>query len=95
MITNQTINNLIAYFKGKEERTIQEEDFLHELSMYSESFPIVDICREDLESRGFDTTNVTNEDMCDIADSMRDSLFDQSYWEIMTYTAEDFEIPKR
>ena len=43
-------------------------------------FPIAAVAREDLESQGFDTAKVTDDQMADIADKMQDAYCDNDFW---------------
>ena len=58
-------------------------------------FPITSVAREDLESRGFDTSNVTDEQMAEIADHMQDAYCDDAFWVELDVIAEDMGIPRK
>ena len=58
-------------------------------------FPITSVAREDLESRGFDASNVTDEQMAEIADHMQDAYCDDAFWVELDVIAEDMGIPRK
>jgi hypothetical protein len=57
-------------------------------------FPITSVAREDLETRGFDTSKVTDEQMADIADHMQDAYCDDAFWVELDVIADDMDIPR-
>ena len=57
-------------------------------------FPITSVAREDLETRGFDTSDVTDEHMAAIADKMQDAYCDDAFWVELDVIAEDMGIPR-
>ena len=62
----------------------------------SKEFKITSVTREDLESRGFDTTNITDEQMERLAQKMCDDYLEQMFWISLDIIAEDIiGIPKR
>lgn len=62
----------------------------------SGDFPITTVCRDDLESRGFNTSKVTNAQMRELADKMEDAYCENGFWEDLTIIAEEaLHIPKR
>lgn len=62
----------------------------------SKEFEITSVTREDLESRGFDTTNITDEQMEELARKMCDDYLEQLFWISLDIIAEDIMgIPKR
>ena len=58
-------------------------------------FPITSVAREDLESQGFDASNVTDEQMAEIADKMQDAYCDDAFWVELETIADDLEIPRK
>jgi len=60
-----------------------------------ESFQITSVCRDDLESREFDTSNVEDATMERLASKMADAYLVCCYWIALDTLAEDFEIPKK
>jgi hypothetical protein len=58
-------------------------------------FPITSVAREDLESQGFDASNVTDDQMAEIADHMQDAYCDDAFWVELDVIAEDMGIPSK
>ena len=62
----------------------------------SKEFKITSVTREDLEMRGFDTTNITDEQMERLAEKMCDDYLEQMFWISLDIIAEDIiGIPKK
>ena len=62
----------------------------------NKEFKITSVTREDLESRGFDTTNITDEQMEELARKMCDDYLEQMFWISLDIIAEDIiGIPKK
>ena len=57
------------------------------------AFPITSVTRDDLESQGFDASNVTDEQRAEIADHMQDAYCDDAFWVDLEIIAEDIGIP--
>ena len=55
----------------------------------SKEFEITSVTREDLESRGFDTTNITDAQMEKLARKMCDDYLEQMFWISLDIIAED------
>jgi len=60
-----------------------------------EFFDITSVSREDLESIGFDTANVDDSTMAELADKMSGAYTDSVYWIDLDILAEALGIPKR
>lgn len=58
-------------------------------------FPITFITREDLESYGFDTTNLDKETMKQLAHNMENDFLDNSFFEMMERNALEMGIKKK
>ena len=58
-------------------------------------FPITSVARGDLESQGFDASNVTDDQMAEIADHMQDAYCDDAFWVELDVIAEDMDIPRK
>lgn len=66
------------------------------LEEMSKEFKITSVTREDLEMRGFDTTNITDAQMERLAQKMCDDYLEQMFWISLDIIAEDIiGIPKR
>ena len=62
----------------------------------NKEFKITSVTREDLENRGFDTTNITDAQMEELARKMCDDYLEQMFWISLDIIAEDIiGIPKR
>jgi hypothetical protein len=58
-------------------------------------FPITSVDRDDLESLGFNTSTVTDEDMAEIRDHMADAYCDDPFWVELEAIADDMDIPRK
>lgn len=59
-------------------------------------FTITSVCRGDLESAGFDTTNVDDSTMAELASKMANAYCDLGFWEDLEVLAQEyFKIPER
>ena len=56
-------------------------------------FPITSVAREDLETQGFDASNVTDGQMAEIADHMADAYCVDAFLVELEVIAEDMGIP--
>ncbi len=72
---------------------VSEEDY-HKVSP-REYFPITAVSREDLETKGFDTSGVSDEQMENLASRMADDYCEQLFWISLEILAELQGIPKR
>jgi len=89
------LEDLHQYFEQKENKNEEEYRFLNELIGELPYFDITAVSREDLESKGFDTSNIDDSDMETLARKMGDDYCEQLYWTSMEIIAEDYlEIPK-
>ena len=67
-----------------------------EIERMSKEFKITSVTREDLEDRGFDTTDITDAQMEELARRMCDDYLEQMFWLSMDIIAEDImEFPKK
>lgn len=58
-------------------------------------FPITSVSRADLEAKGFDTSEITDDQMSKLASKMADDYLEQMYWISMTIIAEELGFPKK
>ena len=59
-------------------------------------FEITSVTRQDLEDRGFDTTDITDAQMEELARRMCDDYLEQMFWLSMEIIAEDImNFPKK
>ena len=66
---------------------------LGETNNDSEFFKVSYIHRDDLKFKGFDVSNVTDEDMRDIATVMNDVYLDGEFWDDLEYAADKIGVP--
>lgn len=69
----------------------EHEQMMHlaEIERMGKGFNITSVSREDLESRGFDTTNITDAQMEELARKMCDDYLEQMFWISLDIIAED------
>lgn len=60
-----------------------------------EFFPITSVSRDDLEAKGFDTSDITDIQMEQLASRMADDYLEQMYWISMEIIAENLGFPKK
>ena len=97
-MNNRTIIELANYFEGiKKSRNLteQETNFLWILNSRKEFFDITSVSRDDLESVGFDTNSITDEQMIRLSDKMADDYCEQLFWESMETIADILEFPRK
>lgn len=70
-----------------------ERDFLRAVS--DGYFPITTVTREELDLKGFDTREVSDETMQRLASKMADDYVNQMFWESLDIIAEDQGIPRK
>lgn len=58
-------------------------------------FPITTVCKEDVDTAGFDTTNITEEQLKKIANNMEDMYLKDGFWHDLRVSAEKVGIPKK
>ena len=68
----------------------------YERNNLDKEFKITSVCRADLEDRGFDTSNITDEQMERLADKMCNDYLEQMFWTSLDIIAEDvLGFPKK
>lgn len=60
-----------------------------------EEFPVLTLMREDLEQKGFDTSNLGDEWMEKIASKVGDILLDSDYLDHLVWAADYYEVPRK
>jgi hypothetical protein len=58
-------------------------------------FPITSVHRDDVEGKGFDISNVTDEHMSELASDMEKAYTSEVFWIDLDILAEDIGIPYR
>ena len=71
-----------------------EDSYIRIIDEPQEYFPVSQVSREDLKWKGFDTSNVTDEQMRRIASLMDNTFLDGDYWLALEAAAEHLDIPK-
>jgi hypothetical protein len=89
---NRYLTNPTAYEWENLKEAIYREAQQHG---FHGGFPITSVAREDLESQGFDASNVTDDQMAEIADKMQDAYCDDAFWVELEVIADDMDIPRK
>ena len=79
----------IGYVEVRNTKEHEQMMHLAEIERMGKEFNITSVSREDLESRGFDTTNITDEQMEELARKMCDDYLEQMFWISLDIIAED------
>lgn len=91
----ELLKDIHAYLQAKVNRTQDEEDLLVRIRGQLPYFHITSIHRDDLLSRGFDVSEVTDADMQRLAGKLSDDYCNQLFWESLDIIAEDsINIPR-
>lgn len=94
-MNRELLENLHQYFEQKENKTGAETSFLIQLTGELPYFQVTATSREDLERYGFDTTDVDDEDMREIARRLESDYCEQLYWLSLDIIAQQgLDIPK-
>lgn len=94
-MNRELIEDLHQYFEQKTKPTSDENYLLTRLTGELPYFPVSSVCREDLESKGFDVSDVTDSQMKELAAKLDDGYREQLFWTSMETIAEDrLEIPR-
>ena len=67
---------------------------VEDVTCQQESFPITHISRDDVASKGYDTSNTSDEDMNELARKMGNAYCEDGYWEDMAIIADYLNIPR-
>lgn len=73
---------------------IPETDKVHDVSLPQEFFEISSVAREDLEEKGYDTSNVTDAQMRNLAKRLGNAYVENEFWIDLEIIADYLEIPK-
>jgi len=85
---------LHRYFSSRRDLTGKGKRLLNRLAEELPYFQISAIHRDDLQSQGFDVSNVSDNDMERLADKMSDDYCNQLFWDSMeTIAKEMVKIP--
>lgn len=83
---------LFEYFNQKQDKTPEEKVLLISLGKEMGTFDVASVERDDLRTKDFDVTDVTDEDMERIANKMYDSYLDCGFWEDLVEAAYDLDV---
>ena len=78
------------YSRNHIEWSIEEKSIIDQ-----DEFPVITLMREDLEQKGFDTSNLGDEWMEKIASKVGDILLDSDYWDHLAWAAEYYKVPRK
>ena len=86
----------IGYVEVRNAKEHEQTMHLAEIERMGKEFKITSVTREDLEDRGFDTTNITDVQMEELARRMCNDYLEQMFWLSMEIIAEDImKFPKK
>lgn len=95
MMNRKLLEDLHQYFEQKDNKTGAETNFLSRLTGELPYFQVTAVSREDLERRGFDITDVDDEDMRQLARKMESDYCEQLFWISLDILAlQGLDIPK-
>ena len=98
-MTNELAKAVIGYFQKKQaegsQLSVEESTIFNMAQNAVEYYPVVCMSKNDLEDKGFDTSNVTDNEMEYMAKKMGDNLVEQLYWETLVFLAERIDIPRK
>ena len=99
IMTNELAKAVIGYFQKKQaegsQLSVEESTIFNMAQNAVEYYPVVCMSKNDLEDKGFDTSNVTDNEMEYMAKKMGDNLVEQLYWETLVFLAERIDIPRK
>lgn len=88
-MNRELIEDLHQYFEQKTKPTSDENYLLTRLIGKLPYFPISSVCRDDLERKGFDVSDVTDSQMKELAAKLGDDYCEQLFWTSVEIIAED------
>jgi len=84
------------FVDGRDPDTVSDLTFMFcDLEKAGGSFSISRLSREDLEQKGFDTSNVDDDTMQRLADKLGEDYCEQLFWESLEILAECMDIPRK
>lgn len=97
-MNNGLAKAVIEYFQKKQADGIQlsvEESLMFEKAQSDITYyPVVCLSKDDLEAKGFNTTDVTDNQMEYMAKKIGDNMVEQLFWETLVCWAEYMDIPR-
>lgn len=84
-------------FEAKDNDTGQSLEIdIHEVPVMSNEFPVIGVTREDIESKGFDASDLSDNDMQTIASQMADYILDDiGYWDALVFACERYNVKEK
>lgn len=74
---------------------IPETEEVSDVTLPQDFFSITSVAREDLEEKGYDTSNVTDAQMRNLAKRLGDAYVENQFWIDLEIIADYLEIPKK
>jgi hypothetical protein len=91
----QLLEELYRYFAAIKNRSEKEESLFLQIHGELPYFHITSVHRDDLESRGFDISNVSDGQMETIADKLAEAYTNQAFWIDLDIIAGYAGVPKK
>ena len=88
----QLLKDMHHYLCSIQKKSEEELSLIQRIEADLNYFPITHIHRDDLKSKGFDTSKVDDDDMVELASKLSNDYLEQLFWESLEIIAED--IPK-
>ena len=85
----ELLNEICHYFSSIQNKCKEEVRLLKMAEGYLNYFPITYVHRDDLKSKGFDVSEVSDADMIKLADKLSNDYLGQLFWESLQIIAED------
>lgn len=85
----------INYYKKAYPNSIEVEDAIFVPCEDMDEFLVTSVAREDFESKGYDASGLTNEQMENIAGHLGEAYCEYGgFWENIDYWAEEYNLPR-
>jgi hypothetical protein len=98
MNTYEALANLAKFVKKhitNPEKHPEYEQAKNVIDFEKGFFPVTTVHRDDLENEGFDTSNVDDHTMKELAEKMGEAYTSSGYWIDLNILAENLDIPKK
>ena len=69
--------------------------WITETELQSDDYPVVTVCRDDLEDKGYDTENITDDQMESLASKMGNAYLDDGFFIDLEICADALNLPKK
>ena len=91
----ELLEKLHGYFADMQEKDENELNFLTQLTEEMNDHDIAFVNKAALERHGYDTTDVTDDDLSEIASQMGDSYCDSRFSHDLVCACDELGIPKK